>query len=152
LLSFALRGLIAGAFATAVGTMFVAWLGPSIGMILTGGNPLQAILVAVVMGPMFAMFSMSALWFLLPMLAPLSALVGSTIWKLSQTRPRLRLRSVWATAGAIVAAALYAAMKNDWSSTSSRCSISSRRGIGRSPRWYSEASPRLSPSALPSGC
>ncbi|HYJ31537.1 MAG TPA: hypothetical protein VEW25_14495 [Allosphingosinicella sp.] len=92
--------------------MFVAWLGPSIGMILTGGNPLQAILLAVVMGPVFAMFSMSALWSLLPMLAPLAALVGGTIWKLGQTRPGLRRRRVWAAAGATVAAALYAAMRS----------------------------------------
>ena len=112
MLNFALRSLVAGAFATAVGTMFVAWLGPSIGTVLTGGNPIHAILMAVVMGPVLAMFSMSVLWHLLPTLAPLAALVGGTIWSLGRSRPALRRRRVWAAAGAILAAGLYVAMKS----------------------------------------
>ena len=91
--------------------MFVAWLGPPIVMILTGGNLVQALLLAVFVGPVFVMFSMSVLAYLLPMFAPVVALVGGAIWTLGRTRPLLKRRRIWAAAGATLAAALYAAMK-----------------------------------------
>jgi hypothetical protein len=108
-LRLALISLAAAAVATFAAAVLAAWLVVALAPADEGGI-VHALLVAFLLLPAIAMFSISAALEVMPVVTPAAALVGALLWNLGGRHAYARMRRVWAAVGALFGLAVFGAM------------------------------------------
>jgi hypothetical protein len=109
-LRLALISLAAAGVATFFATVLAAWLVIALTSLNETGG-VQALIIAFLLLPWIAIFSISATLAVMPAVTSAAALVGAVLWNLGGRHAYARMRRVWIAVGALFGIAVFGAME-----------------------------------------